>query len=189
MTTLLRPALMLDRDGTIIDDEHYGRDPARVRLIDGAAEGIRRANEARVPVIVVTNQSGIGRGIISMAEYVAVAARVDELLAAHGARIDATYYCPHHPEVDGPCRCRKPGTLLYERAAEEHGLSLKRSVFMGDRARDVAAAVAFGGLGLLVPSHGTPAEERATQGVTLVHTMREAMDAAAQQLQFTPHGD
>jgi D-glycero-D-manno-heptose 1,7-bisphosphate phosphatase len=185
MSQHARAALMLDRDGTIIDDEHYGRDPARVRLIDGAANGIRYANAANIPVIVVTNQSGIGRGIISLAEYTAVAARVDELLAAEGARIDATYYCPHHPEVEGPCRCRKPGTLLYERAAEDHGLSLSQSVYIGDRARDVAAAVAFGGLGILVPSHGTPVSERNTSGVTIAATIREAMQLAAKQLGFT----
>lgn len=184
MTTIRRAALMLDRDGTIIEDEHYGRDPARVRLIDGAAEGIRCANAAQVPVIVVTNQSGIGRGIISPAEYAAVAARVDALLAADGARIDATYYCPHHPEVDGPCRCRKPGTLLYERAADDHALSLPQSVYIGDRARDVAAATAFGGFGILVPSHGTPAAERETPGVTVAPTIREAMMLAAARLGF-----
>jgi D-glycero-D-manno-heptose 1,7-bisphosphate phosphatase len=185
MNEPMRHALFLDRDGTIIEDEHYGRDPARVRLIDGAADGIRHANAAHIPVIVVTNQSGIGRGIISPAEYAAVAARVDELLAVEGARIDATYYCPHHPDVDGPCRCRKPGTLLYERAAAQHTLLLAHSVYIGDRARDVAAATVFGAHGILVPSHSTPESERNTPGVTIASTIREAMQLAAKQLGFT----
>jgi D-glycero-D-manno-heptose 1,7-bisphosphate phosphatase len=178
MTPSRRPALFLDRDGTIIEDEHYGRDPARVRLMDGATEGIRQANAAGVPVIVVTNQSGIGRGIISPAEYAAMAARIDALLAADGARVDATYFCPHFPEVDGQCGCRKPGTLLYEQAAEAFGLDLARSVYVGDRARDVAAAVRFGGLGLLVPSHGTPPAERDTPGIRVMDTIRDAMRVA-----------
>ncbi|MCU0650151.1 MAG: HAD family hydrolase [Gemmatimonadaceae bacterium] len=183
-----RAALFLDRDGTIMEDEHYGREPARVRLIDGAREGIRQANVCGVPVIVVTNQSGIGRGMISQAEYEAVAARLDALLAHGQATIDATFYCPHYPERDGPCRCRKPGTLLYEQAAEQFGLDLEASVYVGDRARDVAAAVRFGGTGLLVPSHGTPAEERDTAGVRLIPTIREAMTVALATLGCAGHG-
>lgn len=173
-----RPALFLDRDGTIIDDEHYGRAPERVRLIPGAAEGIRAANALGVPVIVVTNQSGIGRGIISPAEYALVAERVDALLARDGATITATYFCPHHPDVDGPCRCRKPGTQLYEDAADAFSLDLARSVYVGDRARDVAAAVAFGGLGVLVPSPGTPDAERSQFDVPVVASIADAMQLA-----------
>jgi histidinol-phosphate phosphatase family protein len=184
-TTAVRPALFLDRDGTIMEDEHYGRVPDRVRLIDGAAEGIRRANACGIPVVVVTNQSGIGRGIISQAEYAAVAARLDVLLAAQGATIDATYHCPHYPEADGPCRCRKPGTLLYEQAADAMRLDLATSVYIGDRARDVAAAVRFGGTGMLVPSHGTPAEERETAGVRVIPTIREALSLALATLRCT----
>lgn len=181
-----RPALFLDRDGTIIVDEHYGRDPTRVRLIAGAAECIRGANACGVPVIVVTNQSGIGRGIISPAEYARMAEQVDRLLAEAGATITATYFCPHHPDVDGPCRCRKPGTRLYEDAAAAFGLDLGRSVYVGDRARDVAAALAFGGVGVLVPSHGTPAEERAARDVHVVDTIDAAWRIARTALEMAP---
>ncbi len=100
--------VFLDRDGTIIRDTEYLSRPDDVELLPGAADAIRALNDAAVPVVVVTNQSGIARGYLSVAEYEAVAKRLDELLAARGARIDATYYCPHHPDFGGNCDCRKP---------------------------------------------------------------------------------
>jgi len=154
-----RPAAFLDRDGTIILDAEYVGDPARVRLLPGAAAALARLNASGVPVIVVTNQSGIARGLLTADDYARVADRVDELLAAEGARIDASYLCPHHPEFTGPCDCRKPGTLLYRRAAEEHDLDLVRSVYIGDRWRDVVPALDLGGRGILVPTSSTPADE------------------------------
>jgi len=98
-----RTAVFLDRDGTIIDDEHYIADPNLVRLRPGAAEAIAQLNGASIPVIVITNQSGIARGLLTRSDYDRVAARLDELLAQRGARIDATYVCPHHPEFDEAC--------------------------------------------------------------------------------------
>src|SRR4029077_13420026 len=91
-----------------------------------AADAIARLNRAGLLAIVVTNQSGIARGLVSEADYGAVASRVDELLRQHGAHIDVTYMCPHHPEISGACDCRKPGTMLFRRAAAEHGLDLGR---------------------------------------------------------------
>jgi D-glycero-D-manno-heptose 1,7-bisphosphate phosphatase len=145
-----RPAVFLDRDGTIIEDRDYLRDPDEVRLLPGAAAAVRRLNEAGLPAIVVTNQSGIARGLVTEAEYEATAARLDDLLAAGHARLDARYHCPHLPEITGACECRKPGVLLYERAARELGLELGRSWWVGDRLRDVEAATRFGGRGTLV---------------------------------------
>jgi D-glycero-D-manno-heptose 1,7-bisphosphate phosphatase len=151
----LPQAAMLDRDGTIIADTNYLRDPALVQLLPGAAEAIRLLAAKGVRSIVITNQSGIARGIISLEAYRAVRLRVDELLRAEGAELLDSFCCPHHPDVTGPCGCRKPGPELYERAARLYGLDLSRCAFVGDRTRDVAPAVTFGGCAWLVRSHLT----------------------------------
>lgn len=156
-----RPAALLDRDGTIIEDRHYIGRPEDVALLPGAADAIRRLNDLGVPVIVVSNQSGIARGYFTTEDAERVRRAFEAALAAHGARIDATYICPHHPDVSGPCDCRKPGLALYRRAASEHRLDLARSAFIGDRWRDVQPALALGGRGILLPSSETPLEERA----------------------------
>ena len=153
----LPSAVFLDRDGTIIKDANYISRPEQVELIDGAAEAISRINAALVPVIVVTNQSGIGRGFYTLADYARVRERVQELLEQHGARIDATYMCPHKPE-DG-CLCRKPGTLLFERASEDLGIDLSSALFVGDRLRDIEPAKKFGARGVLIPTLATPPAE------------------------------
>jgi histidinol-phosphate phosphatase family protein len=145
-----RPAVFLDRDGTIIEDPGYVADPAAVRLLPRAALAIARLNHADLPAIVVTNQSGIARGLVDEAGYAATGRRLDELLAASGARLDGHYHCPHHPDFTGACECRKPGPLLYLRAAAEHGLDLARSWWVGDRLRDVLPAERFNGKGLLI---------------------------------------
>ena len=155
-----RPAVFLDRDGTIIEDRDYLRDPAEVRLLPGAAGAVRRLNEAGLPVVVVTNQSGIARGLLSEADYEATASRLDDLLAAAQARIDGRYHCPHLPEITGPCECRKPGALLYERAARDLELDLLRSWWVGDRLRDLEAAARFGGRGTLVLTGAGPTESQ-----------------------------
>jgi histidinol-phosphate phosphatase family protein len=153
-------AALLDRDGTIIVDYHYLNEPARVELLPGAAEAIRALAASGIPSIVCTNQSGIARGTISLAQYHAVRRRLDELLAAEGAALLDTFSCPHHPEVTGPCPCRKPETGLYERAAAVHGLDLSRCLYAGDRYRDVAASTVFGGRGLFVESRVSDAADR-----------------------------
>lgn len=152
MSTPPRPAAFLDRDGTIIRDAEYLGDPDGVRLLRCAADAVARLNAAGFPVIVVTNQSGIARGLLSLADYERVRARMEEVLAAAGARVDATMMCPHHPDFTGPCECRKPGTLLYEQAAADLNLDLARSVYVGDRWRDVQPALRFGGAGYLLRS-------------------------------------
>jgi histidinol-phosphate phosphatase family protein len=147
-----RAAVFLDRDGTLIEDRHYLRDPTQVHLLPGAAQAVRRLNLAGLATVVVTNQSGIARGRLTEADYAATTARLEELLAADGARLDGHWHCPHLPELTGPCDCRKPGPLLYRQAAAALGLDLSRSWWVGDRLRDVQPAERFGGRGILVRS-------------------------------------
>lgn len=157
--TVGRPALFIDRDGTIIEDAHYLSDASRVRLLPTAVEAVRAANAAAVPVVIVTNQSGIARGLITEAQYAATRDRTVALLAAEGAQVLATYHCPHWPELSGPCDCRKPGLGMYRDAARDHGFDLARSAFIGDRWRDVQPALATGGLGVFVPGVESPAKD------------------------------
>lgn len=167
-----RRAVFLDRDGTIIEDVEYLRHPAQVRLLPGAAAAIRQLNRSDFVVVAATNQSGIARGLLTIDDYRLGERRLDELLAAEGARLDAHYFCPHLPEVTGPCECRKPGTLLYRRAAEQFNLDLGRSWWVGDRARDVLPAAAFGARGILVL--GEAAESESSGG--LAHRVLQAPD-------------
>jgi len=179
VTATGRPAAFLDRDGTIIRDTVYIRDPGDVVLLPDAVAAIRRLNERSVFVAVVTNQSGIGRGLLSLDEYEAVRARIDAALAEHGARIDSTYVCPHDPDVPGGCDCRKPGLGMYKRAIADHGLDAKRSLFVGDRWRDVAASAALGGFPFLLDTPSTPGDdfERASrEGISIARSLGDAVD-------------
>lgn len=153
-----RRAVFLDRDGTIIEDVAYLRDKDQVHLLPGAADAIKRLNESGFLAIVVTNQSGIARGLLSRNDYRLAERRVDELLARDGARLDAHYFCPHLPELTGPCDCRKPGALLYRQAAEQFHIDFGQSWWVGDRMRDVLPAEALGGRGILVLSSASQAE-------------------------------
>lgn len=172
-----RPAAFLDRDGTLIHDAHYLRDPALVRLLPDVIAPLRRLRDAGYALVVITNQSGIARGLLSETDYQAVRARLDALLAAEGLTLDGSYHCPHEPARSGPCECRKPGTLLHRNAARDLGLDLARSAFIGDRFRDIAPALALGGRGILVPSVDTPSDDiaRAEREATLAPTLRDAV--------------
>ena len=156
----LKPAAFLDRDGTIIRDTDYLRDPDQVELLPGAAAAIRRLNEAGWPVIVVTNQSGIARGLLTEQDYERVRMRVDKLIGEEGAKIDASYHCPHHPDITGPCDCRKPGVKMYTDAAAAHDLDTKRSWYVGDRLRDVSPGDHFGGRSVMLLAESTPDADR-----------------------------
>ena len=159
--TELRRAAFVDRDGTIIEDAHYISRPEQVRLIPGAVDALRRLNEAGVVVVVVTNQSGIARGMITEEEYARVAERVSVLVREAGATIDATYYCPHHPAITGSCDCRKPGLGMFREASDDLDLDLRGSLFVGDKWRDVVPGIELGGRAILVVSPETPAEDLA----------------------------
>lgn len=173
-----RGAAFLDRDGTLIRDVHYLSDPALAKLLPGAANAVRRLNEAGWPVVVVTNQSGVARGYFTMAEYERVERRVNQLIEEGGGFVDATYVCPHHPDFTGPCECRKPGTLLFRQASEALDLDLAASWYVGDKLRDVSPATTLGGRGILVASDHTPAEEIASARAhfLVTGTLDEAVD-------------
>jgi len=146
----LRPAVFLDRDGTIIEEADYLADPEKVRLIPGAKEALSLLKEAGFALVVVTNQSGIARGLYAVEDYEAVALRLDEHLASHGLSLDATHYCPHHPEFSGDCLCRKPATGMHLDASEAQGLDPSLSYFVGDKTQDLLPALELGGQGILV---------------------------------------
>jgi D-glycero-D-manno-heptose 1,7-bisphosphate phosphatase len=156
-----RPAVFLDRDGTIIVERHFLAEPAGVELLPGAAEGLRALADAGFALVIVTNQSGIGRGLLTSADFRAVQQRLEALLARHGVTLEAVYHCPHHPDHDGPCDCRKPGIALFRQAVRELGLDLRRSIFIGDRLRDVQPAFELGGRAVLVRTgYGADMEEQ-----------------------------
>jgi D-glycero-D-manno-heptose 1,7-bisphosphate phosphatase len=150
---ILKPAIFLDRDGTLIVEREYLADPALVELEHGAAEGLRRLGAGGRPLVVLTNQSGIARGYFDRRAADAVNARVAELLGSEGVSIARWYVCPHGP--DDACRCRKPFPGLAEQAASDLGLDLAASWVIGDKRSDVALADAIRGKGLLVTTgHG-----------------------------------
>ena len=183
---LSRRAVFLDRDGTIIVDKHYLRDPALVELIPHAPNAIRRFNYALVPVIVVTNQSGIARGLFSEGDYRAVRARLEDLLEERGAFVDDSYHCPHYPPISGPCECRKPGLGMYEQAIVEHQIDAAASFFIGDKLRDLLPAKTYGARAILVPSANTSPEDvegALREGFELAASLT---DAAARCLEI-PH--
>ena len=171
--------VFLDRDGTVIRDVHYLAHPDQVELLDGAADAIARLNAEHIPVVLVTNQSGIARGYFTEADYERVHARLVDLLADHSAHFDAAYHCPDHPDVSGPCLCRKPSPMLFRQAIEEHDLDATWPVFVGDRWRDLEPVGELGGQAYLIPSPDTPAAdiERATWSDTpIVPSLTIAVD-------------
>ncbi len=148
MTGKTEPAVLLDRDGTINEDTGYLSNPGEVRLLEGAAKAIKRLNHASIKVVVVSNQSGVGRGYFTHSDLSAVNKRLIELLKEDGARVDGIYCCPHRP--DDNCGCRKPSTGLTSKAALEHSIDLTRSYVVGDKATDVELARNAGAKAVLV---------------------------------------
>jgi len=144
-----RPAAFLDRDGVLNVDHGYVYRPEDLEWITGAPEAVRLLNEAGYYVLVITNQSGVARGFYDEAAVQRFHAHMRALIEAAGARIDAFYYCPHHPEgavkeLAVRCRCRKPAPGMLEQAAAEWPLDLSRSFLIGDKDDDMTAAARFG---------------------------------------------
>lgn len=150
-----RPAVFIDRDGTLTEEVGYVNHPDRLRLLPRAGEAVRKLNAAGIPTVVVTNQAGIARGYFSEEVLHAVNAALVAQLATLGARLDGIYVCPHHPTEGEPpwraaCDCRKPRPGLLHRAAAELGLDLERCTMVGDKASDLVPAATVGARGVLV---------------------------------------
>lgn len=170
-----RAAVFLDRDGTLITEGYYLADPDGVRLVPGAAEALRTLREAGFALVVVTNQSGIAKGLYTLEAYHAVAARLTEVLEEQGVAVDATRFCPHDPAVSGPCDCRKPGTGMYVRAASELHVDPAASWYVGDKITDVLPAERLGGKGILVRTgYGASMEDEAPPDVAVVDDLPAA---------------
>ncbi len=149
------PAVFLDRDGTINEQMGYINHISRFHLLPGVASAIRRLNEEQIPVIVVTNQSGLARGYFPEELLTAVHEKMHQQLADKGAHVDGIYICPHHPEAKEArfrldCTCRKPKTGLLEQAAQELNINLESSFMVGDRWSDLRCGVKAGATPVLV---------------------------------------
>lgn len=141
-------AVFLDRDGTVVRDRHFLADPDGLELMPGAAEGLRRMQRAGAQLVVVTNQSGVGRGYFTAEDCERVNERLRELLAAEGVQLAGIYVCPHAPE--NGCACRKPAPGLFHRAAAELQLELSGSFAIGDKLTDAQAGREAGAFPILL---------------------------------------
>ena len=184
-----RPALFLDRDGTLVEEVPYLHDPERVELLPGVG-ALAAAAAAGYALVVVTNQAGVARGLYDEAAVDAVHRRLEELLAGAGVRLDAILHCPHHPRGTVPgyaraCRCRKPGPGMLEAAAERLDLDLPASFLVGNHPTDVGAAVAAGVTPLFVAT-GQAAGRPPPPGVASFADLEAATGAVLGRLARRP---
>lgn len=160
-----RPAIFLDRDGTLIEDLHYPKDPEKVKWVSGAPQALKELQNLGFLLFVVSNQSGVGRGIITDSEFRSVHERVCKLLKESGIEILEFAYCFHKPE--DLCKCRKPETKLILDLAKTHSIDLSRSYTVGDKWSDVLLGVRVGANGILLgsaqPEQNPPDLERQNQ--------------------------
>jgi D-glycero-D-manno-heptose 1,7-bisphosphate phosphatase len=171
-----RPAVFLDRDGTLIEERGYLDRLDLLEIFPWTIDAVRLLNRAGYATVVVTNQAAIGRGIIDEAFLTRVHETMNARFAAGGARIDAWYFCPHHP--DAACACRKPAPGLIERACRDMDLDPRRSVTVGDRWLDVACGRAAGTRSVLVRTgHGGHEEEHAPEGARADAILNNLMEA------------
>jgi D,D-heptose 1,7-bisphosphate phosphatase len=178
---LRRPqAVFLDRNGTINHDYGYVGKPEEFHLLEGVGEAVRIFNRIGAKVIVISNQSGIARGYFTKEDVERVNEKMREELAKWGARIDAVYFCPHHPSEG--CECRKPKSALFKKAAEEFCLDLRECVLIGDKISDIEAAKRIGAFSILVlTGHGE--EELKREGAKPDLVVPSLLDAAKSFLQ------
>lgn len=145
-------AVFLDRDGTLNFDPGYLGDPDKVKLFPGVSKGLSRLKKNNFLLIVISNQSGVTRGLITEEDVKAVNIRINEILKADNISIDAFYYCPYHPEFDPPdkCECRKPSPQMVLQAAEDFQIDLSKSYFIGDTQSDIECGINAGVKTILV---------------------------------------
>jgi len=186
MSVSLRPGLLLDRDGVINEERQYLHDPKDLIVIAGVAEAIAAINRRKIPVAVVTNQAGIGRGMYGVDAYRAVNSAIEAFLALSGAHIDAWYFCPHHPDVE--CTCRKPRPGMVLDASNDLSLDLGRSVLVGDKVSDLEAGRAAGCRTVLVRTgygRQVEAELLATDRLQLADLVSDSLSTSLPFLEGT----
>ncbi len=172
-----RAAVFVDRDGTIIEEKGYLADPAGVTLVPGTVSALSDLRAAGFAVVIVTNQSGIALGLYAETDYHAVAERLVRVLEEAGVPPTRVEFCPHHPDVTGPCGCRKPATGMHRRAAAALGLDTARSYYIGDKLTDVLPALEMGGRGILVRTgYGREHEGSVPADVWVAEDLRAAAD-------------
>lgn len=183
----MKRAVFLDRDGNVCEDVGYLGDPSKLVVFPYAAEAVRRLNESSMLAILVTNQSGVARGLFGEDAVLRVHDRLEMELARGGARLDGIYYCPHHPTIGQPpyrqaCECRKPRPGMLGRAASEHDIDLSQSFVVGDKYSDVQLAHEAGARAVLVRTgygRGEWEYDRATwprQPEHVAETLEDAVD-------------
>ncbi len=183
----MNKAVFLDRDGTVNEEVGYLTDLGNLRLIDGAGAAVRRLNDAGFKVVLVTNQSGVARGYFPETLVHEAHAQLDRMLGQFGARIDAVYYCPHHPTAGNShftcdCDCRKPRTGLIDRAVKELAIDRSHSYMVGDKWSDVELGQRAGVHAILVRSGFAPDDpgnkrpQQLADPDFLAHTIVEAAD-------------
>lgn len=182
MAMTSRPAVFFDKDGTLVEDVPYNADPAHVVLAPGAGAAVAGLAAGGYAIVVISNQSGVARGFFDEAALDAVSMRVRELVERQGGRVDAFFYCPHHPDGGVPeyaraCDCRKPAPGLLTRAAADLQLDLGASWLVGDILDDVAAGRGAGCRTVLVDGGGETLWERAPDREP--HFIVSALDEAA----------
>lgn len=170
-----RPFVMLDRDGTLIAERHYLSDPDQVELLPGAVAGLQRLRQLGLGLIMVTNQSGVGRGYFSLARLDEVHERVRKLLGEHQVLLDGIYVCPHVPEDN--CACRKPRPGLLVRAAAELGFDPAEGFVIGDKPCDIELGQAVKARTFLVRT-GYGAKHEADASTQADHVVDNILDAA-----------
>ena len=158
--------VLLDRDGTVIEDRHYLADPGGVALLPGAGEALARLALAGKRLFLVTNQSGIGRGYHSVEDFNACQERLAELLEAYGVRITDVAFCPHAPE-DG-CSCRKPASGMWEQLRDRHGLAPQSCAMVGDSVVDVGFGLGSGLAATVLVRTGGGDDHAETLGLPLL---------------------
>ncbi len=144
-----RKACFIDRDGVLIKEENYISDPAKVSIIPGVPEALSLLKEQGYLRIVVSNQAGVARGYFEESQIKVIEKRIEELLAASGASVDAWYYCPHHPKgkveaYSFDCDCRKPAPGMLKKAEKDFNIDVKESFLVGDKISDIEAGQAAG---------------------------------------------
>ena len=180
----MKKAFFLDRDGVINEEVDYLSDPDKAVILPGVAAALRRLHEAGFLAIVVTNQSGVARGMYEEADVHAVHERIRELLARDGAVIDRFYYCPHHPKFGSPCDCRKPEPGMILAACRELDIDPARSAMVGDRLSDIAAGRAAGCRNCYLVKTGYGPEVLRNEDVTGIEVAEDLADAVERFLKL-----